>query len=162
MDFQVVERREISLLQLWLLQDRLNGDIGTFGLRIEGGEFFSDERLAIRLWQAISPYIKNSAESVFREPLDTGRRPRVDVSFQGWKPGSIEILIVIAVGTYQFFKSYRTFRKGVAAFIQDLKDYGPQVSAHARSLLPVRDDLDPLPPRTPSRSGKTGASRSPK
>jgi hypothetical protein len=136
------------LLQLWLLQDRLKGDIGTFGLRIEGGEFSSDERLAIQLFQAILPYISHSAESVFRSPLDAGRRQSADISFQGWKPGSIEILFAVAIGTYQFFRNYPKLHDGAATFIQDLKDYGPQVFAHTRAILArAKDD-----PATPSSS----------
>ena len=86
MDFQAFERREISLLQLWLLQDRLNGDIGTFGLRIEG-DVFQSEQVAYLLYIEISAQIHASAISAFILP-DEGA-PRVDISLQGWKPGSI-------------------------------------------------------------------------
>lgn len=140
MDFQVIERREISLLQLWLLQDRLNGDIGTFGLRIEGDEFFHDERLAQQLCQLISPHIEASAASAFRVP--NVWQPRGNVSFQGWKPGSIEILVAVGAvggGGFQFFKNYPRFREGVAMFIKDLNDHGPTILEQARRLLNRRE-----------------------
>jgi len=155
-DFQVIERREISLLQLWLLQERLNGDIGTFGLRIEGAELSPDERLAEQLCELISPHIEESAASAFRPPTDTGGRLRVNVSFQGWKPGSIEILVAFGVtggGVFQFFKNYPRFRKGVAMFIKDLNDHGPTILEQLRRFLNRRGSalakIDPAAvPRT--------------
>ena len=150
MDFQVIERREISLLQLWLLQDRLNGDIGTFCIRIDGDLPVSDlsvsdcEPLAPVLSGIMAPHIEASLVSAFELPIEWRGRPRgivgrVDadpfapqhsVSFEGWKPGSIEVPIAfaaIAGGGFKFFKSYPQFRKGVAMFIKDLNDHGPTI-----------------------------------
>src|SRR5215469_15402273 len=90
-EFQVIERREVSLLQLWLLaagdlsqeqQARLNGDIGTFGIRVEGYRSFDDERSAQMLFDIVAPYIVDSLLLAFEPPRPT---PDVDVSFEGWK-----------------------------------------------------------------------------
>ena len=181
------------------VQDRLNGDIGTFGLRIEGDEFFqwpahSDrpievdgERVARRLCELMWPYIKESLASAFELP--PGLLERVDVSFEGWKPGSIEVQIAFhnsdmqmvgvgvltsaglpAPGAFKFFKGYPQFRKGVE---KDLNDHGPAILQQVRRLheVPTPADttedpevhakVDPIT-LTRSKKQKTRAGRSPK
>lgn len=167
----MIKFRKISLLQLRLLQDRLNGDIGTFAIRIERGEFLSD--------QTIVPgdVRQNSlgCTGAFDLPLGGYTDHYLHVRFEKWKPGSVEIRITLCdwacssrmLHRLLVMDSNLAIPQGAGQFRQDLTDNGSKILAHAKIILLGAQILPPpvvptLASPMPSKLRKPRASRSPK